>query len=148
MTSILRELIWLEIQKHPGSTVGQIENALNKKQGSGVSTYITQLYRARMIDRKQQLKAVANIAGSTLYYTYTVACKEYVWVSPGAAKKARAVKKGSRLPVALPINPAPTREAVIKAATSSVDLILAQLQTMSLRDVLKLKAGIDEALTV
>lgn len=152
--SPLREIIWLEVQKNPGISAKEIEVNLGIANNTGVHSYLTEMFRARMIDRTLEWKASTNVAGRNSYYAYTVPaeCKEFKWVTPGAKAKAKVAKRANaekhQTPQALPVNPAPTREAVIKAATSSVDLILAQLPAMSLRDVLKLKAGIDEALTV
>lgn len=171
-SSPLREIIWLEVQGHPGISAKQIEANLGVAHNTGVHSYLTEMFRARMLDRKPAWQETASVAGRNSYYVYTVPenVKEFKWVTPAAKVKAKKIKRAKETPKqlveaisdkqrrsyaekhqalqALPINPAPTREAVIKAATSSVDLILAQLQTMSLRDVLKLKAGIDEALTV
>lgn len=152
MSSILRELVWLEIQQNPGSTVAQIEAALGKDRG-GVSAYITQMYNARMIDRKEIFIPCNNVAGKIRCFQYTVATKEYSWVTPGMAKQIKAEAKAikSMKPALTSATPAPLLKRMslshIVAQPTIVDSWITQLPSLLVKDVLKLRKAIDAVFT-
>lgn len=152
MTSALRELIWLEIQQNPGSTVAQIEAALGKDRG-GVSTYITQMYNARMIARKEIFLPCNNMTGKIRCFQYTVATKEYAWVTPGMAKQIKAEAKAikSMRPALTSATPAPLLKGMslshIPTQPTPVDSWIAQLPSLPVKDVMKLRKAIDAVFT-
>lgn len=170
-SSPLREIIWLEVQGHPGISAKQIEANLGVAHNTGVHSYLTEMFRARMLDRKLNWQESASVAGRNSYYVYTVPenVKEFKWVTPAAKVKAKKIKRAKETPKqlveaisdkqrrsyaekqqalqAVPVTPAPTRQAVVREGPINVDVVLANLAHMSVRDVLKLRKGIDEALT-
>lgn len=154
-SSPLREIIWLEVQGHPGISAKQIEANLGVAHNTGVHSYLTEMFRARMLDRKLNWQESASVAGRNSYYVYTVPenVKEFKWVTPAAKVKAKKIKRTHaekhQALQAIPVSPAPapTRQAVVREGPINVDVVLANLAHMSVRDVLKLRKGIDEALT-
>ncbi len=156
MTSVLRELVWLQIQKNPGCTTGQIEIGLGKQKNSGaVSAYIRELYRARKIDRKESYIPTANISGKTRCYLYTAVGEKYSWMTPGATKKAKAAVKAAKAAIANSAKKAPTHVPelwkILKPSPPSVSPVepwIAMLPSLPVKDVLKLRKAIDEALSV
>jgi hypothetical protein len=146
MTSALRELTWLEIQKNPGCTARAVEAAL----GARIGHYLLELYKARMVDRRS-VTVLHSSAGGATHHTYTVACTEYKWTPPSQLKKKRKFadqQKKTLMARAQLEACVPTRQEVIRSATTDVDLILKQLDNMSIREVMRLRKGIDEALTI
>ncbi len=154
MSSTLRELIWLEVLKNPGTDTARIEVALGlNSDKSGVASYLSELYKARMVDRKTAFKPCANLAGKTRYFTYTVATPSYSWITPAQAKQLRAEKKAAKLAQVteqahahaftvknvqhMPITPNNT-------ASQAVTSVLAMLQSMSIADVKRVRAGIEQ----
>ena len=142
MSSILRELVWLQIQKTPGCSVRQIEAALGKEQGN-ISAYVLQLWRARKLYRKESFIPTSNVSGKTRCYLYTVVGETYSWMTPRAAKAAaKATKKA----------PTPVPEAwklrkPSPPSVSPVDSWITQLPSLPVKDVMKLRKAIDAVFT-
>lgn len=153
MSSVLRELVWLQIQKTPGCSVRQIEAALGKEQGN-ISVYVLQLWRARKIDRKESFIPTANVSGKTRCFLYTVVGETYNWMTPRAAKAAKAAAKAAKKAVLAGRVPVPEPWKAAQATlhqsvkTDQVDQWIARLPSLPVKDVLKLRKAIDAALTV
>lgn len=155
MSSAIRELIWLEINKHPGATAKAIQETLGCARGN-VQTYLGQLYRARMIDRTAQHKPTP--AGNTCrYFTYVSACDAYKWTNggkkffepsvPKTVKKAKPAHIAFATGVFDSVKTAPD-DRRFAVAPNYVDSVLNELDRLPLGDVLRLRKAIDEALTV
>lgn len=122
---MIRELIWLEIQKNPGRSTRQIEEALGRSKNS-IASYITQLLKAKLIRRRRVNAPSANVCGTYAYYTFFVARETYTWVD------ARRTAKPSPQP----------------SSDTSIEAWIAQLPDLRVSEVLKLRTAIDKALSV
>ena len=152
MTSALRELIWLEIQQNPGSTVAQIEKALGKEPNTGVSSYTTDLYRAGKIRRVQLTKACNNFARQVLFFSYYVIGKEYTWKVRKNRKPTKAAALKTEKKDLTPTKPRKIAQAAQTAIhqaakTDQVEPWITQLPNLPVKDVMKLHKAIDAVFT-
>lgn len=88
--SILRELVWLDIQKNPGCTLLEIEKRLGK---TSLSSYVLALMQQDLIRREGRLKMCSNFLGSVKFYVYFTATDTYSWKDRRGVKKAESPKQ-------------------------------------------------------
>lgn len=120
---MIRELIWLEIQKNPGRNTRQIEEALGRSRNS-IASYIAQLLKAKLIRRRRVNAPSTNVCGTYAYYTFFVTQETYTWVD---ARRSPPPQPSSDI---------------------SIEAWIAQLPDLRVSEVLKLRTAIDKALSV
>lgn len=91
--SILRELVWLDIQKNPGSTLLEIEKRLGK---TSLSSYVLALLEQGLLRREGKLKMCSNFLGSVKFYVYFTTTDTYSWKDRRGAKKGVQPKPQSK----------------------------------------------------
>ena len=121
---MIRELIWLEIQKNPGSSTRQIEEALSRSKNT-VAPSIAQLLKAKLIRRRRMRHPSTNACGVMTYYVFYVTQETYTWATTRRGSTSKQ-----------PLN------------DESMEVWITQLPNLKVSEILKLRTAIDEVLSV
>ena len=157
-TREIRETIWIHVRDNPYITQKKVTEYI----GQGVQTYLYEMYKSRLMDRRESKISAPNFAGFVHEYEY--------YVPEGTKYVPPSVRKSTRTTAPTALSPETVRAAQAAQArvatlsggitalnlgglsreasgTSTVHQMISKLPDLPVRDVMMLRNAINSILT-